>query len=174
MANLFRIQNSIILRVGICVFVCARSLYKYRKNAINIKLVKNNYIPNSSSCEKYTFVGNVICIYSERKMGLNKFVSMFTAATTDCNNNKITSTYNSELDIYGNSQRFKKSLLWSSLRRPKKIKGSIRNDINLSRAFNLFINFPVRCNCGIAKQANIGTLTSPSLNLIFVILMCLL
>lgn len=61
-------------------------------------------------------------------MGLNKFVSLFTTGTTDCNNNnhnnnRITSTYNSELDIYGNTQRFKKSLLWSSLRKPKKLKG---------------------------------------------------
>lgn len=64
---------------------------------------------------------------------------MFTTASNaaDCNNNnsinskgnngppnRITSTYNSELDIYGNSQRLKKSLLWSSLRKPKKIKGT--------------------------------------------------
>lgn len=66
-------------------------------------------------------------------MGLNKFVSFF-GNNTDCNNNKgsdrITSTYNSELDIYGNSQRLKKSLLWSSLRKPKKDRGIIKNERN--------------------------------------------
>lgn len=58
-------------------------------------------------------------------MGLNKFVSFF-GNNTDSNNNRndrINSTYNSELDIYGNSQRLKKSLLWSSLRKPKRDKG---------------------------------------------------
>lgn len=77
-------------------------------------------------------------------MGLNKFVSMFTAATTDCNNNKITSTYSSELDIYGNSQRFKKSLLWSSLRRPKKIKGTQNAhlwDTNKTEALYYFFEY---------------------------------
>lgn len=75
-------------------------------------------------------------------MGLTKFVSLFTttssnnnnnnstfiAKTTNCKsdkniNSRISLTYNSELDIYGNSQRFKKSLLWSSLRKPQKYKG---------------------------------------------------
>lgn len=66
-------------------------------------------------------------------MGLNKFVSFF-GNNADCNNNKgsdrITSTYNSELDIYGNSQRLKKSLLWSSLRKPKKDRGIIKYERN--------------------------------------------
>lgn len=56
-------------------------------------------------------------------MGLNKFVSFF--GNNADSNNRITSTYSSELDIYGNSQRLKKSLLWSSLRKPKKGKGII-------------------------------------------------
>lgn len=34
-------------------------------------------------------------------------------------------TYSSELDIYGTTARFKKSLLWSSLRKPRKLKGSM-------------------------------------------------
>lgn len=78
-------------------------------------------------------------------MGLNKFVALFT--TSDCHSNNASNhkthhnnliihqthidrpngisstTYNSELDIYGTTQRFRKSLLWSSLRKPKKLKG---------------------------------------------------
>lgn len=77
-------------------------------------------------------------------MGLNKFVSLFADAVLrpDCNlhqhRHKVrpppdgrngtagiatSATYSSELDIYGTTARFKKSMLWSSLRKPRKSKG---------------------------------------------------
>lgn len=37
--------------------------------------------------------------------------------------------YNSELDIYGTAARFKKSLLWGSLRKPRKSKGIVYTSI---------------------------------------------
>lgn len=49
-------------------------------------------------------------------------------------------TYNSELDIYGTAARFKKSLLWGSLRKPRRLKGSI---MLCTRAYCL----PTVCVC---------------------------
>ena len=80
-------------------------------------------------------------------MGLNKFVAMFhSTSSSDCNNNNNQNcvkklTYSSELDIYassciikgvvddfdtnhGHMSRYKRALLWSSLRIPKKYKGN--------------------------------------------------
>lgn len=57
-------------------------------------------------------------------MGLHKFVSLFQSNSNELNsNNRIKTTFNSELDIYGDSNRYKRSILWSSLRVTRKIKG---------------------------------------------------
>lgn len=117
--NIFR--NMQYIYIWICSYICC-----YQPGVVPYKLIRIEIGCARSSCLRV------------HEMGLNKFVSLFTnstnnnnatnsaiatAKTTHCNNNRITSTYNSELDIYGNSQRFKKSLLWSSLRKPHKNKG---------------------------------------------------
>lgn len=56
-------------------------------------------------------------------MGLNRLITMFHSGSTNDfnNNNRLKSVYNSELDIYSqNSVRYKKSMLWSSLRSSNK------------------------------------------------------
>lgn len=61
-------------------------------------------------------------------MGLNRLITMFHSSSNDFNNNnRIKSIYSSELDIYSQSNgRYKKSVLWSSLRSSnKRSKGKI-------------------------------------------------
>lgn len=74
-------------------------------------------------------------------MGLHKFVSLFqsNSHSNELNSNRIKTTFNSELDIYGDSNRYKRSILWSSLRVTRKIKG-----LNFP-SFSLFMIFLFVC-----------------------------
>lgn len=85
-------------------------------------------------------------------MGLHKFVSLFqsNSHSNELNyNNRIKTTFNSELDIYGDSNRYKRSILWSSLRVTRKIKG-----LNFP-SFSLFMIFLFVCEFWIERKSMI-------------------